>query len=375
MSFNPYRKTAETRVPQKVAQKLDPKGKIVTASGKINPKTGVKGERFFDKKGSINAYDKKDALVMINKLLGDSTLGRIKNASYRKQADLPADVRREVILAAFNDPSGHGMKKLGEELLLPIKDVLDYEGWARKILRTRNIGQGEVHRIAKDVKVVAFIVGQDGQSIASQAFGRYVFPSEFKVTAFPEVDIQDIYQMNFDVLEREQDLAKQMIMLKEDQGLIAALDAASTAINDTVYFSSFNIGAFEDIRYQVEKHRLIVDKFIINRQEVSSLIKNMHNYVDPATERELILAGYIGTVLSSQIITAAGTGAQEVVAPGNVYAVTEGTFLGEMGIRLDLQSEAYNKLVSHETKKGWAFLEIVDQAVVNPRAVAKGIQL
>jgi len=361
--MNPY------RTKKVVASKV--REQYFDEDDKINPKINKK-ERAFDKKGTINAWDKKDALMTIHRLLNDQTLGRVKNA-YRKDSDLSPEARKEIILAHFK--TQEGMQKLGAELLLPIKDVLDYEGWARKILRIRSIGQGEVHRISKDVKVVAFLVGQDGQSVASQAYGRYVFPAEFKVTAFPEVDIQDIYQMNFDVLEREQDLAKQMIMLKEDKALVTALDAAATAINDIVYFSTFNIGSFEDIRYQVEKHRLIVDKFVINRQEVSSLIKNMHSYVDPVTERELILMGYVGTVLASQIITSAGTGVQEVVEPGSVYALTEGTFLGEMGIRLDLQSEAYVKYNQQETKKGFMFLELIDEAVVNSRAVSKGVKV
>lgn len=363
--LNPYKKTATAKKLRK--QYLD-------EYGKINPKTGTKGERRFTKGGTLNAWDKKDALMAIASVLNDKNIEKVRTASYRKHAELAPDVRREILLSALTDPTGQGLAKLGQELLVPIKDVIDYEGWARKILRIRELQQGEIHRITKDVRVVAFIVGQDGQSLFSQAAGRYVFPPEFKITAFPKVDIQDIYQMNFDVLEREQDLAKQMIMLKEDKALINALDSAATATNDLVYFATFNIGAFEDIKYQVERHRLIVDKFLINRQEVSSLIKNMHSYVDPVTERELILMGYVGTVLNSQIITTAGTGTQEVVTPGNVYAVTEGTFLGEMGIRLDLMSEPFTSYNLAETSKGWMFIELIDQAIVNSRAVAKGQQ-
>jgi len=359
------------KIASRLARK-DLRTRMLDDNRNINPMLST-GERMFNKEGSLNAYDKRDAIAMIHRLLNDTHLGKVRSASYRKESDLKPEERREILIQAFK--SDDGIRKLGEELLAPIKNVLDYEGWARKILRIKEIGQGEIHRISKDIYVVAFIVGQDGQSVSSQAFGSYIYPSEFKVTAFPEVDIQDIYQMNFDVLERQQDLAKQMIMLKEDKALVSALDQASTAVNDVVYFSTFNIGTFEDIRYQVERHRLIVDKFIVNRQEINNLIKNMHNYVDIVTERELILMGYIGNVLGTQIITTAGTGVQEVVPAGSVYVVTQGSFLGEMGIRLDLQSEQYNKFNQQETKKGWMFLEIIDQAIANPRSVAKGVRI
>uniref|UniRef100_A0A7V3N5V1 Phage major capsid protein n=1 Tax=candidate division CPR3 bacterium TaxID=2268181 RepID=A0A7V3N5V1_UNCC3 len=362
MNLNPYLKKDSKKV---LAQYID-------ETGKINPKTGD-GSRRFNKEGKLNAWDNKDALKAIAEILNDKTIGKLKRAEFRKQSDLPPEVRREILLKAMS--TREGMEKLGQELLAPIKNVIDYEGWARKILRQRPLAQGEVNRITKDIWVVAYVVGQDGQSVSSQATGRYVYPPEFKVTAYPEVDIQDIYQMNFDVLEREQDLARQMIELKEDQALVSALTEAANAINDLVYFSSFTIGTFEDVKYQVERHRLVVDKFIMNRAEVNALIKNMHNFVDIVTERELILMGYIGTVLGSQIITTAGTGVQEVTPPGRLFAVTEGGFLGEQGIRIDLMSEPYDRYNMHESKKGWMFLELISQAIVNPRAVAMGVRV
>lgn len=368
---NPYRKREKFVVTEKLADKIDRKRDVVDEMGRINPKTGSKGERFFSKKGELNAWDKKDALTMIMRLLNDEGVRKVKQASYRMDnTDLPPEVIRDIYMQAFKSPEG--MKKLGEELLAPIKNVLDYEGWARKILKVRPIGQGEIHRIPKDVWVTAFVVGQDGQAMPSQANAAFVFPPEFKVTAFPEVDIGDILRMNFDVVARQQDLAKQMILLQEDKRLVGALEQFAQLVNDVVYFSDFNIGTFEDLRVQVERHRLLADKFVINRYELTSIIKNMKNYVDPVTERELLLMGYIGSVYGCQIITSAGTGVQEVVKPGQVFVVTEGSFLGEMGIRAELESEPYSKAVMAETKQGWMFLEIITQGLVNPRAVAMG---
>jgi len=376
MKTNPYVKTDQQakkfRVSRQVQEKVDPRGKYFDESGRLNPRIASKSERYFNKDDKLNAYDKKDAISMIARLLNDEGLGHAKRASYRTDPQLPPEEARRVLLAALTDPTGYGIRKVGEELLAPVKNLLDYEGWARKILKVRPIGQGEIHRIPKDVWVVAFVVGQDGQSVVSQAYGQFAFPAEFKVTAFPEVDIVDIQRMNFDVLARQQDLAKQMIMLKEDRALVTALQSYAQVMNDVVYFSGFNVGTFEDIRYQVERHRLLVDKFVINRFELSSILKNMHGYVDMVTERELLLMGYIGTIFGAQIITSAGTGVQEVVPPGTVFALTEGAFLGEMGVRIELMSEPYTKAVMQETKRGWMFLEVITQGLVNPRAVAMG---
>lgn len=339
--------------------------------------TTKSAERMFDSKGSLNAYDKKDALTQIAYLLNNVTK-KANGSMYREASSVPQEDRRKILAAAMSDPTMEGFAIVGQELLLPIKDIIDYEGWARKIFRVRPLAQGELFRIAKDVRSTAWVVGQDGQSIESRLYGRYITPSEFKITSFPTVDIEDIYQMNFDVLDRAQDTARQEIELEEDKRALSLVDKASTTVNSTTIFSTLGVAALEDIRYQVERHRLVVEKFLINRRELTDLIKTAvgvgsgSQHVDPVTERELILAGYVGNVLNAQIITAAGTGVEEVVPAGTVYAVTGSEYMGEMGVRVELFSEPFNKFSQREMVKGWAFGEIVGFALPNSRAVAKG---
>jgi len=330
-------------------------------------------ERMFDKRGEVNAYDDKDALQQIAYLLQSVTKKASPGTFYREAStDMPAEERRKVLAAAMQDPSGEGFAIVGQELLLPIKDIIDYEGWARKIYRVRPLAQGELFRIAKDVRATAWVVGQDGQSIESRLFGRFIQPSEFKVTAFPTVDIEDIYQMNYDVLDRAQDTARQEIELEEDKRGLALLDRAALTVNSVTIFATLGISAFEDVRYQVERHRLMVEKFLINRAELSDIVKTMSTQVDPVTERELILAGYIGNILNAQIITAAGTGVEEVVPRGTFYAATGSEYLGEMGVRVELFSEPFNMFSHRRLTKGWAFGEIVGFGIPNPRSVSKG---
>lgn len=346
------------------------KGGEVTRQN-IKQALGVpKAARMFSDKGEINAYDKKDALVQAAHLLQNVT--RTAGARFSHEEGISKEARREVLARALKDPTGEGFALVGQELLLPIKELIDYEGWARKLYRVRPLGQGELFRIAKDVRAAAFIVGQDGQSVETRLYGKYIQPSEFKVTSFPSVDIEDIYQMNYDVLDRAQDTARQEIERKEDQAGLALIDRAAQAVNPVTTYATLGIAAFEDVRFQVERHRLIVEKFVINRQELSDVIKTMSTQVDPVTERELILAGYIGNILNAMIITSAGSGVQEVVKPGDFYALTGADYMGEMGIRVELFSEPYNKFVNQELVKGWAFAEIIGFGIPNPKSCAKG---
>jgi hypothetical protein len=380
---------AKAKVVTKVASQADHTEELFDESGTLNPRpyggsTDTRSDikaalasdsgRMFDNKGELNAYDKRDALQQIAYLMQNVTK---KTAGKTKQELVNTDERRKILAAAMRDPSQEGFAIVGQELLLPIKDIIDYEGWVRKIFRVRPLAQGELFRIAKDVRSTAWVVGQDGQGVEARLHGKYVMPNEFKIASFPSVDISEIYQMNYDVLDRAQDTARQEIELEEDKRGLSLLDRAATTVNAETIFTTLGVAALEDLRYQVERHRLVVEKFLINRRELSDMIKTAvglgasSQHVDPVTERELILAGYVGNVLNCQIITAAGTGVEEVVPAGTVYAVTGSEYLGEMGIRIELFSEPYNKFSWQETVKGWAFCEQVGFVIPNSRAVAK----
>lgn len=359
--------------------------KLAGPQGEFNPPAfggrnmgnavGHPKDRMFDKSGQVNAWDRRDALTQIAYLLQNVTKTAGAKDFYRtKESPMDKQARMQVLAAAMQDPTGEGFAIVGQELLLPIKDIVDYEGWARKVYRTRPLAQGELFRIAKDVRATAWVVGQDGQSIESRLYGRYIQPSEFKVTSFPSVDIEDIYQMNYDVLDRAQDTARQEIELEEDRRGLALLDRAANTVNTATLFATLGIAAFEDVRFQVERHRLICEKFLIARAELSDIVKTMSAAVDPVTERELILAGYIGNVLNCQIVTTAGTGVEEVVPAGTIYAVTGSEYLGEMGIRIELFSEPWNAYAERRLVKGWAFGELIGFGIPNPRSVAKGFK-
>jgi hypothetical protein len=391
--LNPYRKLSsgseakqETQAPRKLAARTKAQfqdkrdEQLFEGNGEFNPQRfdtdsskQASNRRMFNSKGEVNADSKQDALTQIYHLLNNVTKKNADKLSFHTpESKVSADDRRKVLAAALNDPSGQGFHVVGQELALPIKAILDYEGFSRKIYRVRKLGQAELFRIPKDVRSVAYIIGQDGQTPEARMKTKWITPEEFKITSFPSIDIQDIYQMNFDVLDRAQDTARQEIETQEDKAGIDLINTVSTAVNDVTTFATLGITAFEDVRFQVERHRLLVEHFLINRAELSDIVKNMSTAVDPVTERELILAGYIGNVLNAQILTTAGIGVEEVIPAGTFYACTGPDYLGEMGERISLFSEPFNKYAVRETVKGWAFVEMVGFGIPNAKAAAKG---
>jgi len=325
-------------------------------------------DKDFDRKGELNAWDKKDAGTKIASIL-DKVAGTRPQLIKEKALD---DSTKRRILASISANPEKGMSVVAQVMGDAVYKIVDYAGWARKIFNVKTIAQGDVFRVPKDVDVAGWVVAGDGQTLVSQVRTKYVFPGEFKITAFTEIDIQDVVQANWDIFARGIDRSAQQIMRNEDVRAVALLTNASRTVNDTVTYATLSLGVFEDIRYQVERWRLTVDKFIISRSELSDIVKTMSGQVDFVTQRELILAGYIGNILNAQIITSAGIGVEEVVPAGVVFAVTEGNYLGQLGERLALVSEEYSAVVRNELKRGVAQYEIIGIGIGNSRAVAMG---
>ncbi len=378
MKFNPYtskKASGVETIDRKTGEPFNPMnvGKVAK-SGNLQISAA---ERMFNNQGEINASGNVEVLEKIKHLLdgmADGTYDVQRTASYAGDG-LSAEESDAILREAFSDPSSEGFRQVGQGLLNPIKEVIDYEGLARKVFAPRTVKAGEVVRYDKDVYIRGWVIAEDGQTPQSVVEGRYIYPPEFEVTAYPSIEIKDKYRAQYDILARVQDRARMSIEYQEDLALINLLQAGANATNTTTFFATLNLAALEGIRYQIERHRLICDKFIIHRQEVSDLVNTLSQQVDPVTQRELIMAGYIGTVLNAMIITTAGTQTFEILQPGEVVAVTAPEYLGGMPIRVELFSEPVNEFMEGRPRQGWFWYELIAQVLVNPAGVAQGTKV
>jgi hypothetical protein len=375
MKINPYNFLKSQKVPtdQKTGEEFNPFN--FGREGRSGTRKVAASERLFNDSGEINAGSKVEVLDKIKGLIdgmSDGTYQVSRQASYGE--GITVEEGDAILKEAFADPSSEGFKQVGQALLNPIKEIIDYEGVARKVLAPRTVKSGEVVRYDKDVFVVGHVIAEDGQTPQSVVEGRYVYPPEFEVSTYPSIELKDTYRAQFDILQRTQDKARQAIEYQEDRALINLLQAGGTTVNNQSFFATLNLAAFEAMRYQIERHRLICDKFIIHRQEVSDLVNTLSTQVDPVTQRELIMAGYIGTILNAMIVTTAGTNTYEILDPGEVVAVTAPEYLGGMPVRVELLSEPTNEFHEGRPRKGWFWWELISQVLITPAGVALGLK-
>lgn len=364
-SFNPY-------LDKKTGEEFDPVAKVRAGQGSHK----ASADKLFNAKGEVNANTKAEVLDKISGLLdglSDGSYQVERTASYGENMGVTES--DAILREAFADPTSEGFRQVGQALLNPIKEVIDYEGLARKIWAPRTVKSGEVVRYDKDVFVQSWVIAEDGQTPESVVEGKYVYPPEFEVTANVSIELKDKFRAQFDILARAQDRARQSIEHTEDVAAMNVLQAGGNQANVTTFFATLNLAALEGMRYQIERHRLVCDKFIINRQEVSDLINVLRAQVDPVTVRELLMAGYIGNILNAQIITTAGTNTFEILLPGQAKAVTTPEYLGGMPIRVELFSEPYNQFVLGLPRQGWYWYELLSMVLINPKGVALGQRL
>jgi hypothetical protein len=308
----------------------------------------------FDSKGQLNAYDHKDVITQQQKFAG--LMGQYKKTG----SFYSLDEKQKIMEAAFGGNEEERMR-FGAEMIPLILDRLDYEGFIRQVFKTHEVAQGQIISYEKDINVTALVIQEDGQTVETVVKGNRVFPPEFWVTAFPKIGMSEIAKRQYDVVDRAHDKATFQIMLQEDRNGLRELYAAATIENSKLNITtSLNKSVLETMQLEIERHRLIADKFIMNRQELGDFKKNINSMdYDPITSRDILLTGVFANIWGVNVFVSAGVdeaGLQNVsVPPGIVFCVTEGRYIGAMPIRISLTMLPADQFVMGKFQYGYLF--------------------
>ena len=350
------------------------------AFGGINSagKTAESKEYMFDGKGQLNAFDRKDALTQQEKFASLQSKYQ-RRPGKRASIYTPAE-KQQIVESVFASGNQAEILRFGAEMVPLILDRLDYEGFIRQVFRVHELAQGQINSYEKDVNISAMVIQEDGQTIETVVKGNRIFPPEFMVTANPKINISEIAQRQYDIVDRTHDKTTFQIQLKEDRMGLRELYQSATLHNEVINITSgLNKSVLESLQYEVERNRLMVDKFIMNRQELGDLKKNINAIdYDPITSRDVLLTGIFGNIWGVNIFVSAGVdtqGLENVSVPtGVIFAVTEPRYLGAMPVRVNLTVLPADQFVFGQPQYGWLFLEQIGMVVVNGAAVAVGVK-
>lgn len=326
-----------------------------------------------DRNGDINAVSKGDLMGVIQALAK-----AVEGGHFREESVDPSLDRRkqELVTAAVQDKDGPAWKALGEVIGDEVFETMGREAFASKTLLVKPLARGEVGRIRIRKKdVLSFFATRDPEVIASQVRQYYVYPPEFYLVSRVLIEDAEIEQASGDLLDdKYQDMLEQ-IMRQEDLTWKRLVDASATVYNDSFLFNTFTPTVFASMQNQIMRWGIPVSMAIIAFDLWPDITADTEfsTFFDPVSKHEIVMNGYLGNILGTQIHTDGFRyETLKVLEPGDVYFVGAPANLGAITRRKELAVAPVNLHLLGRPQRGWFGEQIEGMTITNPRAVVRG---
>lgn len=342
----------------------------MTRSGKV----AYASTKLSNDSGEINAVSKKDLMGAIQALAA-----AVKGQDYEEKIVSTAEVEKrkaELVTAAIQDKDGPAWKALGEVIGEEVFETMGRQGFAAKTLVHQPLSKGQIGRIRIRKKdVLAFFATRNPEVIASQVRQMYVYPPEYYLLGRILMEDAEIEQASGDLLEDKYQDGLEQMQVQQDKVWKRLVDAAATAYNDAFLFNTLTPTVFANMQNQVMRWGIPTHMAIISFDLWPDITTDTEfsTWFDPVSKHEIVMNGYLGNILGTQIHTDGFRyETLQVLSPGEMYFVGAPQTLGALTRRKDLSSAPINLHLIGRPERGWFLEQIEGMAIVNPRAVVKG---
>lgn len=324
--------------------------------------------------GEINAVSTKDLIGVIAALQKAVAGGQYKEARQDSKEMLAR--KNELVTAAIQDRDGAAWKALGEVIGDEVHETMGRQAFASKTLLHKPLGKGEIGRIRIRKKdVISFFATRDPEVVASQVRQYYVYPPEYYLLARILIEDAEIEQASGDLLDDKYIDGLEQILRQQDLVWKRLVDNAQTVYNDSFLFNTFTPTVFANMQNQVMRWGIPVHMAIIAFDLWPDITADTEfsTWFDPVSKHEIVMNGYLGTIMGTQIHTDGFRyETLKVLEPGEVYFTGAPASLGAITRRKDLSSAPINLHLLGQPKRGWFLEQIEGMTITNPRAVVKG---
>lgn len=332
--------------------------------------------------GEFNANDTKELVQSISKMMQAMSSGQIVPqyqsaiASSEENTRAVQD-RREVIAAAYNDATGEKWAALGASIALQLQEARNREGFMRRVCVGQSLKQGDIPRVNMPAWDSVAVVATSSSNVGYQVIRNKMFyPSEFEINANLRVEQLEIEQVSGDLLEDVYNQGLDAIMVQEDRLWKQAADASVGVVNPLNYIGGqLTPTILASIRQSVTDWNLPATTAIIANDFWTDITGNpdFSAMLDPVTKYDLVMHGYLGTLVGLQLLTDAfRQPTQKVLNRGEIYVVGSPENHGAYTDRGGVRSTPTSGADQGNTSKGWLLSEMFSFILANPRSVAKG---
>jgi len=343
----------------------------MTKSGNV----AYASEKLSSNSGDINASSTKDLMQAIIALGKAAESGNYQKQNPNQSAESEAQ-KKELVTAAIHDNDGAAWKALGEVIGDEIHETMGREAFALKTLIKKPLARGEIGRIRIRKKdVLCYFATRDPEVIASQVRQFYVYPPEYYLVGRVLIEDAEIEQSSGDLLDDKYQDGLEQVLRQQDLVWKRLVDASATAYNDSFLFNTFTPTVFASMQNQIMRWGVPVNMAIVSFDLWPDITADTEfsSFFDPVSKHEIVMNGYLGNILGTQIHTDGFRyETLKVLEPGEVYFLGAPQNLGVVTERKALATAPINLHLLGKPERGWFFEQIEGMAIVNPRATCKG---
>jgi len=291
-----------------------------------------------------------------------------KSLTEKKQEGL---IKEAVITAALQAPDKSGLLKLAAALTTPVRYYLDHYPIGRQLLVVEPYPDGVPLYFDNDIaEFDAVIVADDGASRRIVAKSTRTMIPELEIAARVYIPFKELKYRKFNVIDRAKQRLMQSLGIREDLTIFAAIHTSSVITNaEYVIAGPLSKEILTRCIYEVEKHRLNVDK-ILGSPALSYSVRNWEwTQIDELARQEVRTTGYLGTLFGTRFYISQLIKPDPTTGLHYAYVLSAPEYLGWMPIRADTEvipaDEPGNLLLGFT---GYEHLGII---IYNPFACAR----
>lgn len=258
-----------------------------------------------------------------------------------------------------------GRQRLAASMIQPLRRRRDYTSVGRKAFYVEDLPDGALPIYDKDPTITAYVVGEEGENIVAVAKPKRVLFPLFEIASNPEIQLTEIKQRRYDLIERSVDLGKSEIQAEEDRKVFAVMDAlAADATNPNPAIpvtGNLTANALADAFAAIERSDIRVATVFLNAKDYADLRKWDRDTLDIETQAVLLKTGLMATLWGAKLIVS------RIVPEGTVYCCGEAEFFGRIPVRTELTvlsaDDPKNRLI------GFSMFEQIGIGAYNPFAL------
>lgn len=214
-----------------------------------------------------------------------------------------------------------GRHRLAASMIQPLRRRRDYSSVGRKAFFVESLPDGALPIYDKDPNITAYVVGEEGENIVAVAKPKRVLFPLFEIASNPEIQLTEIKQRRFDLIERSVDLGKSEIQAEEDHKVFAVMDALAadpTNPNPPIPVTgNLTANALADAFANIERTDIRVATVFLNAKDYADLRKWDRDTLDIETQAVLLKTGLMATLWGAKLIVS------RIVPEGTVYVCGE----------------------------------------------------